>query len=391
MEQRETVNGSACTPQEARDIAGEAAQRGRVIVRTSIIGVLVNVLLAGFKAVVGLLSNSIAIILDAVNNLSDALSSVITIIGTKLAGRPADHKHPMGHGRIEYLSALIIAAIIIYAGLTSLVESVKKIITPDTPDYGTATIIILAVAIVTKVVLGQYVRRTGKKVKSGSLVASGTDAMFDAVISASVLASAIVFLTTGLSLEAWVGVAISIYIVKAGIDMMKETLGDILGRRPDEALSRRIKDLINEESEVRGAYDLFLNDYGPDRFYGSVHIELRDTMTVEEVDILTRRIEEKIYMETGVIMTGVGVYSYNTQDSEAAHIRNEIQRQVMSHDWALQLHGFHLDSAGKQIRFDVVMSFDIDHAEGLAQIYSEVSAMYPGYTFIITPDVDVTD
>ena len=368
-----------------------AESRSRVIVRTSFIGIAANILLAGFKAVIGLVSNSIAVVLDAVNNLSDALSSVITIIGTKLAGRPADKKHPMGHGRIEYLSAMIIAAIVLYAGITSLIESIKKIIDPETADYSAVSLIIIGVAILTKIFLGRYVKKTGERVNSGSLIASGSDAMFDAILSASVLASAIIFLTAGVSLEAYVGVIISCFIIKAGIEMMIDTLGDILGRRPSQELSRKIKDIINSESEVRGAYDLFLNDYGPNRFYGSVHIELRDTMTVEEVDVLTRRIEERIFAETGVIMTGVGVYSYNTQDTEAAHVRNQIVQQVMSHDWALQLHGFHLDSAKKQVRFDVVMSFDIDRKEGLEIISREVGEMFPQYSFMIVPDVDISD
>ncbi len=368
-----------------------AESRSKVIVRTSFIGIAANILLAGFKAVIGLFSNSIAVVLDAVNNLSDALSSVITIIGTKLAGRPADKKHPMGHGRIEYLSAMIIAAIVLYAGITSLIESIKKIIDPETADYSPVSLIIIGVAILTKIFLGRYVKKTGERVNSGSLIASGSDAMFDAILSASVLASAIIFLTAGVSLEAYVGVAISCFIIKAGIEMMIDTLGDILGRRPSQELSRKIKDIINSESEVRGAYDLFLNDYGPNRFYGSVHIELRDTMTVEEVDVLTRRIEERIFAETGVIMTGVGVYSYNTQDTEAAHVRNQIVQQVMSHDWALQLHGFHLDSAKKQVRFDVVMSFDIDRKEGLEIISREVGEMFPQYSFTIVPDVDISD
>ncbi|MBQ7246823.1 MAG: cation transporter [Lachnospiraceae bacterium] len=368
-----------------------AESRSKVIVRTSVIGIAANILLAGFKAAIGLISNSIAVVLDAVNNLSDALSSVITIIGTKLAGRPADKKHPMGHGRIEYLSAMIIAAIVLYAGITSLIESIKKIIDPETADYSTVSLIIIGVAILTKIFLGRYVKKTGERVNSGSLIASGSDAMFDAILSASVLASAIIFLTTGISLEAYVGVVISGFIIKAGIEMMMDTLGDILGRRPSQELSRKIKDIINSESEVRGAYDLFLNDYGPNRFYGSVHIELRDTMTVEEVDILTRRIEERIFVETGVIMTGVGVYSYNTQDTEAAHVRNQIVQQVMSHDWALQLHGFHLDSEKKIIRFDVVMSFDIERKEGLEIITREVTEMFPQYSFMIVPDVDISD
>ena len=216
-------------------------ERERVIVRTSIVGIVANVLLVAFKAVVGLAANSIAIVLDAVNNLTDALSSVITIIGAKLAGKKPDKDHPLGHGRYEYLSAMVIVAIVLYAGITSLVESIRKIIEPEVADYSIVTLVIVAAAVIVKIVLGRYVSAKGKQVDSGSLVASGKDALFDAAISTSVLAAALIFLATGISLEAYVGVIISIVIIKAGIDMLRETLDDILGHRPDPDLARGIK------------------------------------------------------------------------------------------------------------------------------------------------------
>ncbi|CBK73507.1 cation diffusion facilitator family transporter [Butyrivibrio fibrisolvens 16/4] len=373
------------------NVAKAVDNRNQVIVRTSIIGIVANLLLAGFKALVGFLSGSIAIILDAVNNLSDALSSVVTIIGTKLGAKMPDKEHPLGHGRAEYLSALLVAAIIIYAGLTSLNESILKIIHPTEVEYETLTLVVLVAAIIVKFFLGRYVKATGEKVNSSALIASGADASFDAIISASVLASAIIYLAFGLSLEAWVGVLISVIIVKAGWEMMSDTLDDILGRRPDRELTVGIKRLICEEPEVRGAYDLVLNNYGPNKFLGSVHVELPDVMTVEDVDNLTRRIQEKVYNETGVVLTGVGVYSYNTKDDEAARIRNRALEIVKQHDWALQLHGFYVNTSTKEMRFDVVLSFEINHTEGTEIIYKEVLSEYPDYDIQIAADVDVTD
>ena len=373
------------------DVAALAADREKIIVRTSVIGIITNVFLAAFKAAVGIISHSIAVILDAVNNLSDALSSVITIIGAKLGAKKPDKKHPLGYGRIEYLSSMMVAAIVLYAGITSLVESVKKIIHPEAADYQTVSLIIIAVAIVAKLLLGGYVKKQGEKVNSGALIASGKDASFDAVISASVLASAVIFLLWGISLEAYVGVIISAVIIKAGVEMMIETLNDIIGQRGDPEISKRIKQLVNEEPEVRGAYDLTLFNYGPDKHYGSVHIELPDTMTVDEVDALTRKVQLKVFQNTGVILTGVGVYSYNTTNDEAAMIRNTIQKKIMSHEWALQMHGFYVDTINKTIRFDVVVSFDIDHREALSIMQEEVRELYPDYAIHIVPDVDVSD
>ena len=314
--------------------------RDKVIIRTSIIGIAANVLLAAFKAVIGLASNSIAVVLDAVNNLSDALSSIITIVGTKLAGKLPDKKHPLGYGRIEYLSAMLVSGIVLYAGITSAVESVKKIIHPEKPDYSVISLVIIAVAVLVKIVLGRYVKAQGEKVNSGSLVASGSDAMFDAILSSSVLASAIIFKLSGISLEAYVGAVISVIIIKSGVEMMIETLDQILGERAEKEVTDQIIELLKEEKEVRGAYDLILHNYGPDKHLGSVHIELPDHMTVREVDRLTRKLEAKVYKKTGVVLTGVGLYSYNTGDTEAAKIQNDVQERVLAHDWAIQLHGF---------------------------------------------------
>ena len=367
-----------------------AMSRDKVIIRTSVIGIAANVLLAAFKAVIGLASNSIAVVLDAVNNLSDALSSIITIVGTKLAGKLPDKKHPLGYGRVEYLSAMLVSGIVLYAGITSAVESVKKIIHPEKPDYSVISLVIIAVAVLVKIVLGRYVKAQGEEVNSGSLVASGSDAMFDAILSSSVLASAIIFKVSGISLEAYVGAVISVIIIKSGVEMMMETLDQILGERAEKEITDKIIAIMKEEKDVRGAYDLVLHNYGPDKHLGSVHIELPDHMTVREVDRLTRKLEARVYRETGVIMTGVGLYSYNTGDSGAAKIQNDVQERVLAHDWALQLHGFYVDTETKEMTFDVVMSFDIRPKEGLQILYEEMRKAYPDYKIVIAPDVDVS-
>ena len=364
--------------------------RDKVIIRTSIIGILANVLLAAFKAAVGIASNSIAVVLDAVNNLSDALSSIITIVGTKLAGKLPDKKHPLGYGRIEYISAMIVSGIVLYAGITSAVESVKKIIHPEKPEYSVISLVIIAVAVVVKIVLGRYVKAKGEEVNSGSLVASGSDAMFDAILSASVLACAIIFMITGISLEAFVGAVISVIIIKSGVEMMIETLNEILGVRADEETTDRIKELLTGEDEVQGAYDLIMFNYGPDKNLASVHLELPDTMSVREVDRLTRKLERKVYKETGVVLVAVGVYSYNTGDDEAARIQKDVRERVLAHDWAVQLHGFYVDVETKEMTFDVVISFDISPREALSALYEEMKKAYPDYKIVIAPDVDVS-
>lgn len=363
--------------------------RDQIIIRTSIIGIAANIFLAAFKAVIGLLSHSIAVTLDAVNNLSDALSSLITIIGAGLANRKPDKKHPLGHGRTEYLSAIIVSAIVLYAGINSAVESVKKIMSPETPDYSNLSLIIIAAAVIVKIILGRYFTLKGKEAGSGALEASGADASFDAILSLSVLACAVLFRMTGISMEAFVGAVISVFIIKSGIEMMLETLDDIIGKRADPDKVREIKRLIKEEPEVRGVYDLFINNYGPGRDYASLHIEVPDVMTVEEVDTITRRLQQKVYKGTGVIITGVGVYSYNTKDQEAAKIRNTVMETVLQHEWALQVHAFNADTKKKKMRFDVVLSFDIDPRQGYEVIMKEIRRLYPDYAITITSDIDI--
>ena len=379
-------------PEKKDNLTPETLEsRDRIIVRTSVIGILANVFLAAFKAVIGLLSNSIAVVLDAVNNLSDALSSVITIVGTKLAGKRPDKKHPLGYGRIEYLSAMIVSAIVLYAGITSLVESIKKIIHPETPDYSRVSLIIIAAAVIVKIILGRFVKARGEKAGSQALVASGKDATFDAVLSVSVLASAVIFLATGVSIEAFVGAVIAVIIIKSGIEMMIETLNDILGQRADADIVREIRGILTELPEVRGAYDLIIYNFGPNRDYASVHLELPDTMTAEEIDRLTRSAQIEVFQRTGVILTGVSVYSYNTSNDEAALVCESVRNAVMAHDWALQMHGFYADAEAKTMRFDVVIGFEIGTKEALAQLYAEVGALYPDWQIMIVPDVDVAD
>ncbi|MBO4494258.1 MAG: cation transporter [Clostridiales bacterium] len=373
------------------DIDVLASNREKTIVKTSIIGIVTNLLLVGFKAFVGLVSNSIAVILDAVNNLSDALSSVVTIVGAKLGAKQPDKKHPLGYGRIEYLSSMVVASLVIYAGITSLVESIKKIIHPEAADYSTVSLIIISVAIVVKLFLGMYVRSQGKKVNSGALTASGSDALFDAVLSTSVLASAIIFLVWDISLEAYVGVVIAGFIIKAGIEMMIETLNDIIGKREDTDVIKELKEIICAEESVLGAYDVTLFNYGPNKNYGSVHVELPDNLTVDDVDKITRRIQTDVFKKTGIILTGIGVYSFNTSDDEAAKMRNEVQKIVMSHDWALQIHGFYADTEKKTIRFDVVVSFDVSRKEAVETLNKEIREKYPDYDVLIVTDTDVSD
>lgn len=369
-----------------------ADDRDRKIIRTSIIGILANIFLVAFKAFIGLTSNSIAIVMDAVNNLSDAASSVITIIGTKLARKEADRKHPFGYGRIEYLSAMVISVLVLYAGITAFIESVKKIITPETPDYTPVALIIVAAGVIVKIALGLYVKSVGKKVNSDSLINSGQDATLDSIISASTLVAAAVYIIFHISLEAWLGAVIAVVIIKSGIEMLRDTLSKILGERADAELAKEIKRTVNSFPEVLGSYDLVLHNYGPDAFHGSVHIEVPDTFTADELDRLTRKLTAAVYEKTGVILTAVGVYSSNTKDALAVETRKRVSEIVLSHEHVMQMHGFYFDSEEKSIRFDIIVSFDAkDRREVCRQVTADIQKAFPDYRLEIVLDTDFSE
>jgi len=368
-----------------------AAEREKQIVKTSVVGIIANVVLAAIKAIVGLASNSIAIILDAVNNISDAGSSLITIVGTKLAAKDPDKEHPFGYGRVEYLSAMIISVIVLYAGITSLVEAIKKIMNPVIPTYTTPSLIIVAVAVVVKVVLGRYVKNVGLKVNSDSLVNSGQEAKLDSIVSASTLVAAAIFISFGLSLEAYLGAIISIIIIKSGIDMIRNTISQLLGERNDPELAREVRKTVEDFPGVEGAYDLVLNNYGPDTWNGSIHIEVPDTYTADKLDQMIRDIQLEVYFKHQIILTTIGVYSINTQDPYVIAMHKKLKEIVFSHKYVTQLHGFYVDKSEKTIRFDVVISLDADDRLKIFEgVVKDVESKFPEYEIEAFPDVDFT-
>ena len=364
--------------------------RAKIIVRTSILGIIVNVVLVAFKAAVGFLANSIAIILDAVNNLTDALSSAITIVGTKLSNKPPDKKHPYGYGRIEYFTSVIISAIVLFAGLTALKESFEKIFNPAETDYSLASLIIIAVAVVVKFTFGRYVKNVGKKVNSGSLVASGQDAFMDSILSFTTLVAAILNYVWSLNLEGYLGVVIAIFIVKSAIEMLKETVDSMLGERADKDLTEKLKKRLAKFPEVQGAYDLNLHNYGPEKTVASVHIQVRNDLTAEEIHILTREIEYAIYAEFGITLT-IGIYAANDR-GKFGEIKRSVLEIVKSYPSVLQLHGFYVNESRKTVYFDLILDFSEEHREQvLCEIIEKLKAKYSAYTFNVILDSDISD
>ena len=365
--------------------------RSKKIVQTSIVGILANLGLVVIKAIVGLFAMSIAIIMDAINNLSDALSSVITIVGTKLAQKKPDEKHPYGHGRVEYLTSLVISIIIIIAGSAAIVESILAIIEGNLPQFEIWSVILISIAVLVKIALSFFFRYRGKKLNSDALKGSGIDALFDAFLSLGTLISIIVALIWQVNIEGYIGIIIGLFMIKSGIDVLRGSLSSIIGERTSKETSEAIKKLVCSNPEVKGAYDLIVNNYGPDRGIGSIHIEVDDNLTAKEIHPLTRKISTQVYQEFGIIMT-VGIYASNSSDQEIVKIRDAIREEVFSHQTIKQMHGFYVDQETKTISFDVIVDFkDKDAPKLIKEIHDKLVDKFPNYHFFIVEDKDFTD
>lgn len=364
-------------------------ERTKKIIKTSILGIIVNLVLVAFKAFVGFISGSVAVILDAANNLSDALSSVITIIGTKLSAKAPDKEHPYGHGRVEYITSAIISAIVLVTGALSLKESIEKIINPTKAEYNTVAVIIIITAIAAKIGIGLYYKAVGKKLNASVLIASGSDALSDALLSGGTLIAAVVSLIWQFTIEGWIGVIISVFIIRAGVMIIKETFDSIIGTRADPELTEKLKERLCGYDNVLGCYDLTLHNYGPDQIIGSAHVELPDKMTADDIHKLTRKMSVDIYMEFGIILT-VGIYASNN-DEKAEEIKTALLDISKKYPGLLQVHGFYLDKDTKTVMFDLVTDFKADAKEIGDKVTGEIKNKYPEYDFHVVLDSDYSD
>ena len=360
--------------------------RSKQIIRTSYIGIAANVLLAAFKAAVGIVANSVAVVMDAVNNLSDALSSIITIVGTKLSARPADLKHPFGYGRVEYFTAIIIAVIVLSAGITSFIESGEKLFNPTEPTYSTTTLVVIVAGIIVKLLLGFYVKRQGEQLKSDALIASGSDALFDAVVTLATLISAGVMLIWHFSIDGILGVLISLLIIKAGVEMLASPINELLGARISPELVATIKGEVMKFDGVRGVYDIILHNYGPSLLIGSLHINVYDTMSATDIHKLTREITETFYAKHNIVLT-VGIYTIATGNNRRTEIQTKVMQAVSNHPEIIQMHGFIYYEEEKRISLDVVPDISVtDEAHFAQTLTKEIENLFPGEQVCIIID-----
>lgn len=365
--------------------------RSKTIVKTSVIGILTNFFLVVLKAIIGLLAGSVSIFMDAINNLSDVLSSVVTIIGTKLSQKKPDKEHPYGHGRIEYLTSLFIGIIIVLAGVGAIIESIMSIIRGDKPSFDVVWVFLIALAVVAKILLGLYYRYMGKKVNSESLKGSGIDALFDAFLSFGTLISIIVMLAWNVNIEGYIGSIIGLFMIRSGIGVLIHSMSSIIGERTSKETIEAIKHIIYQDPAVSGAYDLFITNFGPDFGVGSIHIEVNDQLTATDLHTITKRLADRIQERFGIVMT-IGVFASNNSNPVIAKIREDIKKVVETSEVLKEVHGFYCNQEAKIITFDVVSDYEEENADiAIKKVEDDLNNKYPDYHFCIIKDEDIIE
>lgn len=364
--------------------------RDKIIIKTSFIGIIFNIILVIFKMIVGLIVGSIAIILDGVNNLTDTISSISTIIGTKIAAKSPDYNHPYGHGRVEYFTSIFISFLIILLGLVSIKESVIKIINPTSTNYTFIALLVIAVASLSKLIYGKYVKKIGKSINSGSLIAVSLDAFMDALLTLSTLIAGILNMLFKINIEGYLGIIISIVIIRSGVSIFKEAMDIIIGKRFDKKYTDKIKKFINSYSEVINVCDLSLHNYGPNKTVGNVHVVIMDNVKASDIHALERKISVDIYNRFDIFMT-IGIYAYNSDD-KSKKINEYLKNIIKEYSSIKQIHGFYVDYKNSTIYFDLIIDFDCSNKVDVKNIIiDKMKLKYPKYEFSVIIDDDISD
>ena len=365
-----------------------AAERTGIINRTSILGIVVNVLIAGVKIAAGLLASSVAIVSEGVNNAADALTSVLTMVGTRLAGRHPDAKHPFGYGRIEYLTGLVVAVVIIVSGVQMLIESVKLIFRPEELSISYVSLTIVAVSAVVKFFLGLYTIARGRVAKSDALVGVGLECRGDSYISIITIGVAVVFLLTGVSLDAYAGVVMSAIILKAGVEVLLKIVSELIGRPGEKELATKIYQLVRATPGVVGAADMMLHNYGPNAWSGSVNVEIDHAKSVGEVYAMLHELQLGIMHEEHVTMV-FGVYAVDDDHVETRRIRRTILEYVKAHEHVKSFHAVYLEPGTNRLYCDLVVDYELaDWGVLRADFLDYMKAKVPGRDVVLTVETE---
>ena len=368
------------TPAQARQLTGS---------RASIVGIIFNTLLCGVKAIVGFASGSISIVADAVNNLSDAASNIISLFGFKLASKPADAGHPYGHGRYEYLASLFIAVLILIVGVELARGSIEKLITPSPVEYSGVLVVVLLLSIAVKLWMMLFNAQVGKAIQSSVLAAAAVDSRNDTITTAAVLIVTSLSYFTGIDLDGWVGLAVASFILWSGLGLVREAINPLLGKPASPETIQLIQNTILAHNDILGTHDLIVHDYGPGRVFASIHAEVDASIDILVSHELIDAIEQELLRDTGIAVV-IHLDPIVVNDTRVTALREWISHDITSIDSSLSIHDLRIVPGENRtnVIFDCFepYSVSLDEEELKATISQRVSAKFPGYKCVIQID-----
>ena len=373
---------------DSRNVS-DPAVRQRYAMLAGVTGIVLNLLLFAGKLTTGILAASVAVIADAFNNVSDAGSSVITIIGFRLAGKHEDKEHPLGHGRLEYVSAFIVDMLIILVGAELLKSSVEKIISPSLPAVSAATIVLLVVAVLVKLWLFFFYRKIGNLIDSAAVKSTSIDSISDTVATSLVLISTLIARFANIGIDGWAGILVAGFILFTGIKAAKETIDLLLGTPPEPAFIQELKDFVKNYPEVVGVHDLMVHDYGPGRKIISFHAEVPSDSDINYAHDVIDCIERDMHEKFGCIVT-IHLDPIVTGNKEVDEMRRLAEETAKEVDSSFTIHDFRMTSGGKHINliFDLSVPTDckIPDGEAAQKVAEKISEKNPDCHAVIHPE-----
>ncbi len=363
----------------------EIKARNRIIIRYNMMGVLMNLLLSSAKIITGLVVSSHAIFLDGINSLSDVLSAAISILSTMFGAKKASVSHPFGYGRMEYMSSFLITMLIMYVGIRSVIESVKSILHPrGVPDYNLIAVGLMVLSLICKFIYGIVMRRKGKLINSTVMVMTGTESFGDSLISLSILGAIVFYRLSGVNIEYYLCIAISLLILYTGVRVLFEAMTKILGTRTDPEVKKGIIRLFLEEKAVQNVTNLILHNYGENVYVGSADIEVDENMRAAEISHLTRRLIRSAGSR-GITITSIGISGAKLTDPESDRMFDMVLKTAMKYPSIQRVHSFHVDFEEKEMSFYIVQRFGSkDPEQEYRSFQADMEACFRGFTIDIS-------
>lgn len=369
-------------------LIGESSDRGKIGQAGSLVGIVVNALLAALKFAVGAMTGSVAVAADAVNNLSDAGGSMVALVTMRMAQKPVDKEHPFGHGRMEYIGALAVGALILLMGFELFKDSISSILHPELLTFGWVSLFIMLVSILMKLWLYRFYREVGTSIDSSALLAASKDSLSDVIATSAVVVSMLVGYFFRWPVDGWMGLVVALLIFKAGFDVCKSTIDLLLGGEPNQELGRKICDMVLAYDQILGVHDLMVHDYGPGRCMASLHAEVPADGSLIDLHEIIDRAEQEIAEKLNIIVC-IHMDPIVTGDEETDRIHDALSRFLAQEN--LMLHDLRRVPGKEQINlvFDVALPVDYQDAEGLRQrICAAAKALDPRYVCVIHFDMD---